>query len=228
MRTERANGAAKVNLVEVIRADIVRGRLRPGEKLSAAALAETHEASLTVVREALNRLAGEQLVNFEPQIGFSVRPVSYEDFVDLMDQRILLENVALRRCMATASVDWQAEVLASHHKLSCTPMIDPDDATELNPLWLERHDAFHSTVLQGCGSRRLYQAVLRLSHEAEVYYRALLPVSGRDDGMVAEHEKLVAAILGGDVDEAIALLTAHQEKTRDELLPLLALLEADA
>lgn len=225
MRSERANGTAKVNLVEVIRADIVRGRLRPGEKLSAASLAETHDASLTVVREALNRLAGEQLVNFEPQIGFSVRPVSYDDFVDLLDQRIMLENIALRRCMTKASVDWQAEVLAAHHKLARTAMIDPDDATELNPLWLERHDAFHQTVLQGCGSRRLYQSILRLSFEAEIYYRALLPVAGRDDNMVAEHEKLVSAILSGDIDEAISVLTSHQEKTRDVLLPLLELLE---
>ena len=229
MRSEKLTGSAKVNLIDVIRADIVRGRLRPGEKLSAAAIAETHDASLTVVREALNRLTGEQLVSSEPQIGFSVRPASYDDFVDLLDQRVMLENIALRRCMAAASVDWQAEVLAAHHRLARTPMLDPADPGELNPVWLERHELFHDTVLRGCGSRRLFESIRRLSFEADIYYRAFLPATGRDESsMVAEHETLTTAILNGDVDGAVALLTTHQEKTRDEMLPLLAALEQTA
>ena len=51
------------------------------------ALAATQGVSLNVIREALNRLAGEGLIDVEPQLGFSVRGLSVEDLQDLVEQR---------------------------------------------------------------------------------------------------------------------------------------------
>jgi DNA-binding GntR family transcriptional regulator len=223
MRLAKEESIAKSTLVEVLREDIVRGRLQPGQRLKAASLAKNHEASLTVVREALNRLAGEQLVDFEPQMGFAVRRLSVEDLCDLVDQRVVFESIALRRCMASASVEWQSEVLAAHHRLARTPMIEPGKNSELNVQWIERHDEFHSVVLQACGSARLFRTIRQMAQEAQIYHRALLPVVSRDEEMEQEHAQLVNAILEGDSDQAIRILAQHQEKTRDVMLPLLTL-----
>ena len=223
MRVAKEPAAAKGNLFEVLRDDIVRGRLQPGQRLKAASLAKNHDASLTVIREALNRLAGEKLVDFEPQIGFSVRQMSAADLLDLTEQRIVWETVALRRCMDLASVEWQSEVLAAHHRLARTPMVDADG--ELSLQWLERHDDFHAVVLQACGSPRLFRNIRQMAHEAAIYHRALLPVVASDQDMEDEHKRLLEAILDNDVELAIELLACHQEKTRDQMLPLLERLE---
>jgi GntR family carbon starvation induced transcriptional regulator len=222
MRLAKDESTAKSSLVEVLRADIIHGRLQPGQRLKAASLAKNHGASLTVVREALSRLAGEQLVDFEAQMGFAVRQLSVEDLCDLVDQRVLFESIALRRCMAAADVEWQSEVLAAHHRLARTPMIEAGKDSHLSAQWIERHDEFHSVVLNACGSARLFRAIRQMAQEAQIYHRALLPVVSRDEEMEQEHAQLVEAILDGDCEQAIRVLTLHQEKTRDVMLPLLS------
>jgi GntR family carbon starvation induced transcriptional regulator len=221
MRLVKSESAAKSSLVEVLRGDIVRGRLQPGQRLKAALLARDYGASLTVVREALSRLAGEQLVDFEPQMGFAVRQLSAEDLSDLVDQRVLFESIALRRCMASANIEWQSEVLAAHHRMARTPMIEAGKESELNPQWVERHDEFHSVVLNVCGSARLFRCIRQMAQETQIYHRALLPVVSRDEEVEQEHAQLVDAILSGECEQAVQLLVLHQERTRDVMLPLL-------
>ena len=59
-----------------IRADILFGRLKPGEKLKLEKLKTSYGASVSTLREILNRLASERLVLAEGQKGFEVAPVS--------------------------------------------------------------------------------------------------------------------------------------------------------
>lgn len=179
-----------------------------------------HGASRNLIRKALNRLAGQGLVDAEPQFGCSVRGRSAPDLEDLVAQRVLPEGIALRRCIARSSAEWHSEVLAAHHRLRCTPMKD-DDGNRLDPLWLERHDDVHRVMLEGCGSARLFPVIRQMAEAAEPYHRALLPVVARDAEMDAEHAELLAAILAGGADEAVRILTPHLEETRDFMLPLL-------
>jgi DNA-binding GntR family transcriptional regulator len=181
-------------------------------------LAGTHKVSLNVIREALNRLAGEKLVDQEPQFGFAVRQLSAEDLQDLVRQRIILEGIALRQCIQRSSLDWQGQVLAAHHRLIKTPMTLGAKPRAMNPDWLARHADFHQVILQACGSPRLFQIVRDLSDAAEMYHRAFLPVTSRDREMEVEHTDLLQAILAGDADKAVRVLTRHMEKTRDVIL----------
>jgi DNA-binding GntR family transcriptional regulator len=173
------------------------------------------------VREALNRLAGEKLVEFEPQFGFAVRGLSAEDLIDLVDQRATLEELALRRSIARSTVDWQSEVLAAHHRLSKEPLTTDAQPGVLNPEWMARHDEFNFVMLRACGSPRLFELVRQLADAAEIYHRALLPIVGQDRALDAEHQELLDAILGGDADTAVAVLKSHLLMTRDAMLPLL-------
>ena len=74
----------KTRVLEVyssIRREILNGRLRPGEKLGPAVLSQQYGVSLSVVREALTRLAEQGLVVSQPQQGFQVTPISREDLI---------------------------------------------------------------------------------------------------------------------------------------------------
>lgn len=60
---------------EALRADIVGGRLKPGETLVIDALAKRFEVSIIPVREALRQLQAERLVEIRPHTGVRVTPV---------------------------------------------------------------------------------------------------------------------------------------------------------
>lgn len=222
MRASKEGTTLNSRLFEALRAEVIGGKLLPGQRLKVAALAAAHDVSLNVIREALNRLAGEKLVDFEPQQGFTVRSLSAEDLEDLVEQRVIFEGLALRRCIERSSIEWQSEVLAAHHRLDRTPLlVDQDGGKVLNPLWVARHDEFHDVMLQGCGSPRLFQMVRQMAEAAEMYHRALLPAVNSDSQMDSEHRALLDAVLAGDADRAVSILTTHVLRTRDVMLPLL-------
>jgi DNA-binding GntR family transcriptional regulator len=226
MRDAEDGRTLNTRVYDTLRGHILTGQLLPGQRLKVAVLAADHQVSLNVVREALNRLAGERLVEVEPQFGFAVRGLSAEDLIDLVDMRVTIESLALRRSIARGSVQWQSEVLAAHHRLAHAPLIDPNAApgapAGLNPDWLARHDDFNFAMLKACGSRRLFQMVRQLAEAAELYHRALLPATGKQRPLESEHAELLRAILDGDADRAVEVLTAHLEATRDVMLPLLS------
>ena len=221
MRSEKGGSTLMTRVFVDLRAQLLSGEFVPRQRLRVATLAGAHGVSLNVVREALNRLAGEGLVDVEPNCGFSVRNLSVGDLVDLVAQRVVLESIALRQCIEHSSPDWQASVLAAHHRLRKTPLTLNDEAKSLNPLWVSRHDDFHRAILEACGSPRLFQMVRQLADAAEMYHRALLPASGRDEAMEREHEALLDAILAEDANAAVDILKAHLERTRDVMVPLL-------
>lgn len=221
MRNAKDGRTLNTRVFETLREEILTGKLLPGQRLKVATLAETHGVSLNVVREALNRLAGERLVDIEQQFGFTVRRLSADDLKDLVRQRVILEGLALRESIAHGDVNWQSQVIAAHHRLAKTPMSLPEDPDTLNPEWLKRHDEFNFVMMQACGSPRLFQMVRQLAEAAEIYHRALLPSIRGNRPLEDEHSALLAALLAGDADSAVAVLTSHLEMTRDMMLPLL-------
>ena len=67
-----------------LREDILAGHLAPDTRLRVQAVAERYNAGTSPVREALNRLLSEGLVEQRDQRGFLVAPVSVEDLRELL------------------------------------------------------------------------------------------------------------------------------------------------
>jgi len=221
MRSGTDGRTLNTTIYERLREEILTGKLMPGERLKVSSLALVHEVSLNVVREALNRLAGEQFVDIAPQFGFTVRGLSAEDLVDLYRQRAIFEGIALRQAIARGDLEWQSKVVGAHHRLSRTPKAVPDDPDNLNPEWLARHEAFNISMMEACGSPRLLQIVRQLAEGAAMYQRALLPKDNLEGEAELEHLDLVNAIIDGHTDDAVRILTQHLEQTRDRMLPFL-------
>ncbi len=60
----------------------------------------------------------------EGQRGFRVAEVSWDDLTDLTEQRVFLEGQALRLAIDHSDLAWESRVLAAHHRLASTPMLD--------------------------------------------------------------------------------------------------------
>src|SRR5260370_21819323 len=93
---------------------------------------------------------------------------------DLNEQRVFLEGQALRLAIERGDLAWESGVLAAHHRLANTPMLDPDTAT-LTDAWSEAHRDFHRVLVEACGSAWLLRFREVLSDQAERYRRWLVP-----------------------------------------------------
>ncbi len=220
MKRQRVGPSLTEDVQLELREEILQGSLAPGEKLLVQPLAQRLGVSLSVVREALSRLAEQGLVRSAPQLGFTVMPLSLDDLTDLTRVRIDIENLMIRRAVAEGDLAWEASVVAAHHRLAGTP---PQLDGQLNPAWRAAHSAFHAAVTDGCPSPLLRTLRLGLFDKAELYRAWSVRASGSRD-VAGEHAAICAAVLDRDADRAAALTAAHIQRTTDLLVAAAALL----
>src|SRR6478609_451011 len=79
-----------------LREDIVSLRLKPGDPISEKEVAGRYGVSRTPVREAIQRLADERLVEIFPQSGTFVARIPYDDLPEAMIIRKALETASVR------------------------------------------------------------------------------------------------------------------------------------
>jgi DNA-binding GntR family transcriptional regulator len=94
----RRNLAREVLLA--LRAEIISGKLQPGDALAEPVLARQFGSSRAPVREALIELEREGLVQFESTGRTRVRTLTERDFTEIREARIALESMAARRAAA--------------------------------------------------------------------------------------------------------------------------------
>src|SRR5689334_21221403 len=90
----------QTSVYEMIREDIISGRLGPNERLKVADLAEHYQTSTNPVREALQQLPDEAFMLMEPNRGARVRPIDADFVRDIIEIEMLIE-AALTRWFVT-------------------------------------------------------------------------------------------------------------------------------
>jgi DNA-binding GntR family transcriptional regulator len=192
-----------------IRADIIFGRLAPGQKLKLDALKESYETSISTLREILNRLSSEGLVLAEGQRGFQVCLVSITDLKEIAALRLLLESHALEQSFAQGDMEWEAGLVAAHYKLaSLERLMATGDASRAED-WKRYDWEFHQALISACGSKLLIE-----THSVifDKYLRyQMVALSYRGDVAAREHQALLDAALDRDADTAKKILAAHIE-----------------
>ena len=202
---------------DVLRSELLNGALAPGQKLRMVQLSDRFGVSQSVVREALTRLAEQDLLVASPQRGFRVRDLSVEDIAALTETRVQIESVALRLAIDRGDLQWETDVLAAHHLLDRTPFIQEDQT--INEAWSCRHREFHRVLLSGCSNARLEAIAQSLRDSSELYrrwYWVLTDDHQRD--ITAEHRQLKELVLARDADAATRLLTEHIERAPRQLI----------
>ena len=190
-----------------IRADIITGRLPPGRKLRLELLRQTYAASISTLREILNRLVSEKLVLAEGQRGFEVMPISAANLREIASLRELLECHALRESFALGDVEWEGRVVSAHHKLARMEARMAEGERRETDLWKRYDWQFHQALVSACGS-----SVLMAAHAAvfERYLRyQIIALSYREGIAAAEHLAMREAALRRDADAACLLLARH-------------------
>ena len=206
------------SLYDQLRRDLLGGELEPGSKLALEALGERYEASATPLREALNRLVSDGLVERREQRGFVVAAISEQDLTEITKTRCWLEEVALRESIAAHTTAWEEALVLAHHRLAKTPRSLSDRTFQDNPEWEPLHRAFHRALISGCGSRWLLNFCEQLADQHHRYRRLSAPRAFAKRQVSTEHQQLMDAALAGRAEEAVTLLRLHFERTAQVIL----------
>ncbi|MDP9587509.1 GntR family transcriptional regulator [Shinella oryzae] len=190
-----------------IRADIIFGRLAPGQKLKLEKLKEAYDTSVSTLREILSRLASEGLVVAEGQRGFHVAPMSSTDLKEIAALRLLLETHALEQSFDRGDVDWEARLASAHYKLARMEEVMASGDTSQTEAWKRYDWEFHQALISACGSRLLMETHAAVFDKYLRYQMVALSYRGKiaED----EHRQLLDAALKRDQDTAKKILGLH-------------------
>ncbi|MCA2216729.1 GntR family transcriptional regulator [Jidongwangia harbinensis] len=193
--------------VERLSREILSGRTDPGARLVEEQLTRQLGISRAPLREALRLLAQQGLVEHIPRRGVRVATLSDVDVRELYEVRDVLERHAV------ATIPRTADRSALRGALE---VMRTATATGDRLAVADAHRRFHVELVALAGNRQLsavYESVLvRLQLYMAVNLRREAEVSRPADG-VHRHERLMAAVEGGDTDAILAELNAHGART---------------
>lgn len=190
-----------------IRTDIIFGRLYPGRRLKLEQLKTDYGASVSTLREILNRLSSERLVVAEGQKGFEVAPVSIANLREIAALRQLLECRALEQSFRAGDMEWEGRVVAAHHRLARMEERMAEGDRSQTEEWKQYDWQFHQALISACGSKMLID-----THAAvfDKYLRyQMIALSYRGEIAAEEHRLLLECALARDAARACEVLTRH-------------------
>jgi DNA-binding GntR family transcriptional regulator len=198
-----------------VRAMIVDGRLAAGERINEVRLSQALGVSRTPLREALNRLAAEGALSSTPAIGYSVRPLSVEEFEQLYDIRPLLDPAALRLAGLPGAARL-ARLEALNRRFAATH--DAEHAIFLDDEW-------HLELIAACPNHVLIEMIEAMILRTRRYELALLRERPNRLRASDDHELILKALRAGDLEAACAALKSNMQSGRE---PIIAWLTARA
>lgn len=199
---------------EQLRADIIEGRIAPGEKLRVEHLKDHYAVSAGTLREAITRLVSDALVLAEGQRGFRVASIALEELEDITRLRVQIETEALRQSIQTGSSVWREAVQAAYAALSDAEPIVPGRRREWEVLNLR----FHEALLSGHASPWTLRVLRLLSRHGERYRSFAMQLPGSIREVHAEHTEIYEYAMAGQEARAALALEAHIRATPDALI----------
>jgi DNA-binding GntR family transcriptional regulator len=188
-----------------LRRQILRGELKPGERLMEISLANRLGVSRTPIREAIRKLEHEGLVIMVPRRGAHVAEITRQELNDVLEVRLSLEVLAISKAverMSDAEIRKLKKVEAEFAEL-----VEKDDVdlTELG----EADEHFHDVIYEGTGNRRLIQILNNLREQMYRFRVEYMKTKNIRQTLVKEHDAIVRSIVDHDKEGAISLTKLH-------------------
>jgi len=191
----------------LVKQAILERELPPGESLVETALAERFNVSRTPIREALQRLEQDGLVERGDR-GLVVRDVSPEEILDIYEARIALEGTAAR---LAADRRTNLDLLQIRRQLNAMSEAEEGDDARM----AATNHAFHTAVWLASHNPSLLDLLNRLDQHLARYPVTTLSYPGRWQTAITEHADILDAIDRRDAPGAEKLSVQHFTEARD-------------
>lgn len=199
------------SVYDLLREDILRGRLAANERLKVSALAARYGTSTNPVREALQQLRGEGFVVFSHNRGARVRDIDEEFVRDIFEMEVLIEPYLTRwfaGIVSDAEIDRLEEIQSEIESLdfSDLPRHRIFD-TQFHRVMYDRHYNRHAVELWW-RHREILGAINRGQ-----------PMSlSRRSAVLNEHRVLIEALKSHDVERAVETIAGHVRGSGEHII----------
>ena len=186
-----------------LRQAILRGELKPGERLMEIQLANKLGVSRTPIREALRTLELEGLVNMVPRKGAEVADITEKSLRDVLEVRKALEELSVQLACEKITEEEIEELKRVAERFKDT--LDDQDVTKI----AEADVAFHDVIYTATDNQKL---ILLLNNLREQMYRYRVEYLKKEDAypqLIAEHEDLIDNISKRNKEEETRIMCEH-------------------
>jgi DNA-binding GntR family transcriptional regulator len=198
-------------LYELIRDDIISGRLEANARLVVSELARRHNSSANPVREALQLLRAQGFVIIAHNRSARVRPID-QDFVrDIYEIGVLTEPSMMRWFVGIATAEDVAELGRLQDEMEANNFADPVLHSELDT-------RFHTLMYAHHYNRLAVEIWWKHREVLRAVTRRFTFSSTRRPQIMREHRELIELIRRGDADAAAALIAQHVEGSGRHIL----------
>lgn len=191
------------HVYEMIWKQLVTGEHRPGERLTDTELAAQLGVSRTPVRQALHRLAQDELVRSDPRRGFWVRTFTVQDIHEMYDVRSVLETMAIRLAAPRLRPEELREQL--DRLAAVRAALDEHPVA----LFLQNDIQLHNLLIRSSDNGCLIRLLATLRSRLSVFQAKDTSYPGRMETALDDHERILQALVAGKTDEAAEALVTH-------------------
>lgn len=185
--------------------------LEPGESLSTVWLSKLLGISRTPVREALQQLATDGLIQIIQGRPVAIAARSPQEVYEALHVRELLEPASVRLCatgISDSARDRLQQLMGMMEQAACSG----DRGT-----WSRADQEWHEVLCEACPNKLLGQMVLLARNR--MYHRGSdehVPAQYLSDG-TAEHRRILEAVIAHDGEQAGQLMHEHLEQLKENL-----------
>lgn len=200
---------------KTLRQAILKGQLKPGERLMEIALAEKLGVSRTPIREAIRKLELEGLVIMVPRRGAQVANITVKDLNDVLEVRIGLEYMALEKACKLISQEQLVQLEQAAVNFERT--MEQGDLTKL----AEADVDFHEIIYLASDNKRLNQVLNNMREQIYRYRIEYLKDEKTRSLLVTEHREILEALKVRDLERAKKASYVHIENQRRAIIKTL-------
>jgi DNA-binding GntR family transcriptional regulator len=190
-------------LREAVEEEITTGKLLPGSRLDEAELAKRFKVSRTPIREALNLLLGEGLIEMRPRRGAVVARVTSHRLIEMFEVMAELEAMCVQLAARRMSDEEFAAIEAAHG--ACGGAAEERDADA----YFYANESFHYAIYAASHNTFLFEQAASLQRKLRPYRRLQLRVRNRIQRSFEEHQAIVEALRHGDGEKAAVSVRKH-------------------
>ena len=186
-----------------LRQAILRGELKPGERLMEIQLANKLGVSRTPIREAIRKLELEGLVLMIPRKGAEVAEITEKNLRDVLEVRCALEELAVQLACDRMDEEGVRELRAAAETFES--ILNSDDITQI----AQADVAFHDIIYAATDNRRLIQLLNNLREQMYRYRVEYLKREAAHPQLIAEHAAIIEYISKGEKKAATDIMCKH-------------------
>lgn len=186
-----------------LRKAILRGELKQGERLMEIQLANKLGVSRTPIREAIRKLELEGLVLMIPRKGAEVAQITEKNMQDVLEVRKALEELSVQLACERITPEQVEEMKMAAEDFR--KVLKSGDVTKI----AEADVKFHDIIFAATNNQRLITLLNNLREQMYRFRVEYLKQKECYPQLLEEHDKLIALISGGEVEEACELMGCH-------------------